>query len=97
MAIATGCFASVKQCSDKEDGKDYLLRVINKTKVFGQDDKILQEIEIMRMLRHENVLSVVDYWETNSEMSLVMEPIEVSSPLLSNMDLAWPQVSFQSG
>ncbi len=78
MAIASGCFAAVKQCSDKEEGKSYLLRAIHKAKAFGQDDKLLQEVEIMRKIRHENVLTVQDYWESSSEICMVMEPIEVS-------------------
>lgn len=77
MAIAEGRFAVVKHCSDKEDNKEFLLRVIYKVRVFGKDDKILQEIDIMRMIRHENVLTVQDYWESIDEVCMVMEPIEV--------------------
>lgn len=77
MAIAEGKFAAVKYCCDKADNKEFLLRVIHKARVFGKDDKILQEIDIMRMIRHENVLMVQDYWESADEVCMVMEPIEV--------------------
>lgn len=77
MAIAEGSFAVVKHCTDKQQNKEFLLRAIKKASVFGRDDKILQEVEIMRMTRHENVLSVQDYWETGTEICMVMEPIEV--------------------
>lgn len=77
MVIEEGSFAAIKSCSSKEDGRDYLLRVIQKGKVFGKDDKILQEIKIMRMLRNDNVMGVVDYWETSNEHCMVMEPIQV--------------------
>ena len=88
MAIASGCFASVKQCSEKEDGRNYLLRVVYKARAFGQDDKLLQEVEIMRLIRHENVLTVQDYWESSSEICMVMEPIEVMQHKLQD----WPLV-----
>ena len=77
MAIEEGAFAAVKSCKSKEDDKVYLARIIKKSKVFGRDDKILQEIKIMRMLRNNNLMGVVDYWETSNEHVMVMEPIEV--------------------
>ena len=77
MSIVEGSFATVKHCTDKQENSDFLLRVIQKASVFGHDDKILQEVEIMRMVKHGNVQSVLDYWETSSEMCMVMEPIEV--------------------
>ena len=83
MAIAEGKFVAVKHCSDKQDNKEFLLRVIHKARVFGKDDKILQEIDIMRMIRHENVLMVQDYWESTDEVCMVMEPIEVISKALA--------------
>lgn len=78
MAIAEGNFAAIKLCSEREENKEFLLRVIQKAKVFGRDDKMLQEIAIMRMIRHENVLTVQDYWESMDEVCMVMECIEVS-------------------
>lgn len=77
MPIALGNFAAIKNCSDREENKEFLLRVIQKAKVFGKDDKLLHEIEIMRMIRHENVLTVQDYWESMDEVCMVMESIEV--------------------
>lgn len=77
MVIEEGSFAAVKSCNNRNDNRDYLLRVIQKGKVFGEDDKILEEIRIMRMMRHENMMTVLDYWETSSEFCMVMEPIEV--------------------
>ena len=76
MVIQEGYFASVRFCTSKHKSTDYLLRVIQKAKVFGKDDKILQEIRIMRMMRHENVMTVLDYWETSREYCMVMESIE---------------------
>ncbi len=79
MPIAEGNFAAIKLCIDKEQNKELLLRVTKKSRVFGKDDKILQEIEIMRALRHENVMTVQDYWENSDEVCMVMESIEVGS------------------
>ena len=76
-----GSFVSVKYCKNKEN-KDFLLRVIHKAKTFGCDDKIEEEVKIMKRMRHKNVLAVLDYWECDDEMSMVMEPIEVCATTL---------------
>lgn len=77
MVIMEGSFSAVKHCSNKQSSKEFLLRVVEKARVFGRDDKILQEVAIMRQLRHDNVLTIVDYWETKEDICMVMEPIEV--------------------
>ena len=77
ITINEGQFASVKTCKGKADEKEYLLRVISKANVFWHDDLILREIRIMTKLRHQNIMQVVDQWESSDEMCLVMEQIEV--------------------
>ena len=77
MTLSEGHFATVKQCEEKATGKEHVLRVINKAKVFGQEDLILREVTIMKMLRQENVMQVLDHWETTDDMYLVIEQIEV--------------------
>ena len=78
MTLSEGHFATVKQCEEKATGKEHLLRVVNKAKVFGREDLILREVTIMKMLRQENVMQVLDHWETTDDMHLVIEQIEVS-------------------
>ena len=77
MTLSEGNFAMVKQVKEKTKEKELLLRVINKAKVFGREDLILREVTIMKMLRQENVMQVVDHWETSDDMYLVVENIEV--------------------
>ena len=63
MTLSEGNFAVVKQCREKTTEKEYLLRVINKAKVFGREDLILREVTIMKMLRQENVMQVREFVE----------------------------------
>ena len=84
--MAEGTFATVKSCQDKYSKKRHLLKVINKAKVFGQEDLIARELEIVRLLRHEYIVQVVDSWETSDADCLVMETIRVSNkPLITNV------------
>lgn len=77
MLIGEGNYAVVKEIREKKTNTDLVLRVINKAKVFGQEDLITNELKIMKTLRHENILQVVDDWETSDEICLVLEQIEV--------------------
>jgi len=77
MLIGEGNYAIVKEIREKKTNRDLVLRVINKAKVFGQEDLITNELKIMKTLRHENILQVVDDWETSDEICLVLERIEV--------------------
>ena len=77
MTLSEGHFAVVKQCKEKTSERECLLRVINKAKVYGREDLILREVTVMKMLRQENVMHVVDHWETSDDMCLVMEDIKV--------------------
>lgn len=77
MLIGEGNYAVVKEIREKKTNRDLMLRVINKAKVFGQEDLITNELKIMKTLRHENILQVVDDWETSDEICLVLEQIEV--------------------
>lgn len=96
MPIAEGNFATVKSCIDKDENKEFLLRVIQKARVFGKDDKLLREIEILRMIRHENVLTVQDYWESSDEVCMVMESIEVRLTALAGC-MAGYWICFSAG
>ena len=57
--------------------QQYSLRVVNKAGIFGHEDLIRQECEISRSLKHENLVQVVDGWETSDDICMVVEHIEV--------------------
>lgn len=39
---------------------------------------IENEVSIMREIQHENIVALIDYFDTESEMYLVMEYVKVS-------------------
>ena len=75
--IGEGNYTIVKECTDRETRREFALKIINKAKIFAQEDPISNEIRIMKMLRHENIVQLMDEWETEDEIYLVMEQIEV--------------------
>ena len=68
----------VKECHNKLSRKEYSLRVVSRARVFGQEDLVKKECAVLHVMKHENVVQVVDSWETSDEICFVMEQIEVS-------------------
>jgi serine/threonine protein kinase len=58
----------------KKTGEKYAIKFIDK-KFVDQEDLVLlsREIDIMKKVDHENILSLVEIFETDNQLSLVME------------------------
>ncbi|KAL1923832.1 uncharacterized protein VTP21DRAFT_8812 [Calcarisporiella thermophila] len=58
-----------------ETGKRYAVKVINKKLMAGRSHMIRNEINVLKQVSegHHNILKMVDYFETESNMYLVME------------------------
>ena len=75
--LGEGRFVVVRECHHKMTGKQYSLRAINKARVFGQEDLIWQECKMLRCMKHENLVMVVDGWESSDDICMVVEHVEV--------------------
>ena len=75
--VAEGRFAVVRECRHKVTGRQYSLRVVSKAGVFGSDDLIWRECEVLRGLRHCNLVQMVDGWESSDDICMVAEHVEV--------------------
>ena len=95
MAIHEGKYASVKPCTRKGDGQEYFMRVIDKAKIFWNDDAVLREVKIMTKLKHEHIMRVIDHWETSDDICMVIEPTEVRRQHPhTHSHQTWPALSF---
>ena len=72
--IGEGSFGRVFKGRRKQSGQIVALKFIGKR---GKQDKDLQslrsEIEILKRLRHENIIMLLDAFETNHEFCVVTE------------------------
>jgi serine/threonine protein kinase len=64
----------VKSAKNKQSGKEVAIKFIEK-KIIGQEDMAMlaREIDIMKKVSHDNVLKLVETFETESLIALVME------------------------
>ena len=85
--VGEGHYVVVRDCHHKVTGQHYSLRVINKAGVFGHEDLVLRECQLLRGLKHDNLVQMVDGWESSDEICLVAEHIEVSLEMLRQLCL----------
>lgn len=75
--LGDGNFAVVKHCKERETGKEFAMKVVDKVKLRGKEDLIENEILIMKACHHQNIVKLFLEYETNSEIFLLMELVGV--------------------
>ena len=72
--LGEGHFAIVKKCIEKQSGKEYAVKIISKQKLGKIDmDLIIQEKNYMRLINHPNIVCLVEDFEDEKYIYLVME------------------------
>ena len=73
--IGKGAYATVILAIHRLTGKKVAIKCIDKTYIKDQQlrIKILQEISILRRLRHSNIIRLYEVFETSKQLNLVME------------------------
>ena len=78
--LGQGTFGTVLKARDKQDGKWYALKKINKVKLKkGQHELLIQEIRIHKHLRHHNIVRMRNYFEDQTDLYLVVDYVENGS------------------
>jgi calcium/calmodulin-dependent protein kinase I len=71
--LGTGNFSVVKKCRDRETKMMYALKIIDKKLVEGKEEMIETECEILRRVKHPNIVSMVEAFDTEDKLYLVMD------------------------
>ena len=72
--IGEGHFAVVKKCINKQNRKEYAVKVIDKQKLNKNDiGFIMQEKNYMKIIKHPNIVSLIEDFENEKYIYLVME------------------------
>ena len=72
--LGEGHFAVVKKCIEKQSGKEYAVKIISKQKLGKIDmDLTIQEKNYMRLINHPNIVCLVEDFEDEKYIYLVME------------------------
>lgn len=75
--LGSGQFAKVFLCRSRQDGKEYACKNVQKKKFLYTQPKfeqnIKKEISILQGIKHPNIVQVVDVFDTDDELNLIME------------------------
>ncbi|KAI8777789.1 death-associated protein kinase 2, partial [Biomphalaria glabrata] len=75
--IGSGHFAVVRKVTDKSTGHAYAAKYIRKRRGGGRKgarmEDIQKEISILRQLKHKNIISLYDVFETSIDVILILE------------------------
>lgn len=71
--IGDGNFAIVYRCRMANTQSEFAMKVIDKTIMKGKEEMIENEIAIMRLCRHPNIVKLVEEFETIESIYLILE------------------------
>ena len=72
--IGQGHFGVVKTCIEKSTGKEYAVKIMNKSKLKEKDFQlVIQERNYMSLIKHPNIVSLIKDFEDENNIYFVME------------------------
>ncbi|KAH0627206.1 hypothetical protein JD844_002683, partial [Phrynosoma platyrhinos] len=71
--IGDGNFAVVMECHHRNTNQNYAMKIIDKSKLKGKEDMLENEILIIKSLSHPNIVSLIEVFETDAEIYLILE------------------------
>ncbi|XP_073532717.1 serine/threonine-protein kinase DCLK3 [Phyllobates terribilis] len=75
-SIGDGNFAVVKECRLRKTNQEFAMKIIDKAKLAGKEDIIENEVRIIKLLSHPNIVKLLHDFETDHEIYLIMEYIK---------------------
>ena len=72
-ANISGAFSEVKIGVCKSTGTQFAIKIVDKSKLKGKTDMVEREVEILKMIKHENVVQLFEMFEFGEKIYLVME------------------------
>ena len=70
--LGEGNFGTVRRCQNKETEEWFALKTINKAKV-SKIQSLVDEVKILLVVNHPNVINVVDVFEDETKLDIVTE------------------------
>ncbi|KAI8369677.1 kinase-like domain-containing protein [Blakeslea trispora] len=71
--LGVGSFAVVKECTDKETNEKCAVKIIMKKVIAGKQHMLDSELDILKKVRHEHIVSLHDFYETDEAVYIVTD------------------------
>lgn len=75
--IGEGAYAIVREAVSREDGQTYAVKIYDKTKLqdLNRQKSVRREVILLQKMNHPNIVKLVEAFETDSHVYLVMEHV----------------------
>eukprot|EP00833_Pecoramyces_ruminatium_P004534 jgi/Orpsp1_1/1178566/evm.model.c7180000065881.1 len=71
--LGVGSFAIVKECVNKKTGESFAVKIIDKKHIEGQESMIKSEVNVIKQLRHPNIICLKEFYESERDIYLVTD------------------------
>lgn len=73
--LGDGSYSTVYECKNKVTGQHYAVKLYLKKMVYGLEEMLQNEFQILKSvsMSHENILTLIDYFETEDSLYLVTD------------------------
>ena len=70
--LGRGHYGVVRRCVDISSGEEFAIKTIRKARV-SRVETLLREVNILRKVRHPNIIELFDVYEDETNLHLVRE------------------------
>lgn len=71
--LGNGAFSEVIKAEEKETKRGVAIKVINKKSLKGKEDALQNEIDVLKKVKHPNIVQLYEIFDDKSRLYLVME------------------------
>ncbi|XP_064399432.1 calcium/calmodulin-dependent protein kinase type 1-like [Halichondria panicea] len=71
--LGKGAFSIVYKAREKSSSKEYAIKVIRKDALKGKEEALQMEIDVLRKVKHTNIVYLMEVFDSKSKLYLVME------------------------
>lgn len=71
--VGDGNFAIVHECMNRSTKERFALKIIDKNKCKGKEGMIENEVSILKRITHSNIIQLIEDYDFQNELYLVME------------------------
>ena len=75
--IGEGAYAVVRSATSREDNQKYAIKIYDKSKLsdINRQRSVRREVVLLQKMNHPNIVKLVEAFETDSHVYLVMENV----------------------
>ncbi|KAI8821384.1 kinase-like domain-containing protein [Fimicolochytrium jonesii] len=71
--LGTGAFSEVRLGVERNGGRKFAVKIVDKSKCKGKEGMIDTEVRILQKVRHQNIIQMFEMYENENKLCLVME------------------------